>query len=43
MAPGTWKAIGANTLADLDPENDPALNTRHPQTSLWHGNSVRAA
>ena len=39
IAPGTWKAISTNTLADVDPEQDTVLNPKYPQSSPWHGNS----
>lgn len=37
MAPATWAEIGTNTLADVNPANDPALNPNYPGMAPWHG------
>lgn len=37
MRPGTWKAIGVNTLAEINPERDPKLNPNFPKEAPWHG------
>lgn len=40
MAPHTWAAIPAsNTLADLNPKNDPAINPAYPLSPEWSGGS----
>ncbi len=36
IAPGTWGQISLNTLADVDPEKDPSLNPRFPDSAPWH-------
>jgi hypothetical protein len=38
LTPGTWSAISTNTLADLDPEDDPDANPAHPGSAPWRGN-----
>lgn len=36
IAPGTWGAIGLNTLSSVDPEKDPNLNPNFPDGAPWH-------
>jgi hypothetical protein len=43
MAPGTWAAISTNTIASLDPANDPAANPNYPNSPQWSGNSGQMA
>lgn len=37
MTPWTWKAIGTNTLADINPELDPLINPNPSGEAPWHG------
>jgi hypothetical protein len=37
IAAQTWAEVGANTLADIDPEDNPAYNPNHPASAPWHG------
>lgn len=37
IAPLTWAEIGTNTLSDVNPENDAAVNPNHPSAAPWHG------
>ncbi|MBI3545368.1 MAG: hypothetical protein HY081_02040 [Gammaproteobacteria bacterium] len=37
MKPWTWKTIGANTLADINPELDILINPNYPADAPWHG------
>lgn len=37
MTAGTWAEIG-NTLAEIDPANDPLINPNHPGNAPWRGN-----
>ncbi len=37
IAPGTWAEISRNTLADVDPAADPAVNPNHPGSAPWRG------
>jgi len=39
MGPGTWAAISNNTIASVDPANDPAANPNYPNSPAWGGNS----
>lgn len=39
---GTWTTISKNTMADVDPANDPAVNTRYPSDPAWNGNTGQA-
>jgi len=36
--PLAWIDIGGNTLADIDPNDDPAINPDYPNDAVWHGN-----
>jgi len=42
-APGTWTTISRNTLADVDPANDPKLNPNHPRGAPWRGSTGQAS
>jgi hypothetical protein len=33
---GRWGPISLNTLSDIDPEDDPALNPNYPGSAPWH-------
>lgn len=37
VAPGTWAPVSTNTMADVDPEDDPAVNPNYPNSAPWHG------
>jgi hypothetical protein len=39
LTPGRWAAISMNTIADVDPADDPALNSNHPRSPPWNGDS----
>lgn len=36
-APLTWAEVGGNTLADVDPSNDPLVNPNYPGDAPWIG------
>lgn len=38
ITPGTWAAVSLNTMADVDPALDPALNPRAPNRAAWSAN-----
>lgn len=38
-APLTWAEVGTNTLADIDPALDPAINPNYPSTAPWIGSN----
>jgi hypothetical protein len=40
IAPGTWAAVSLNTLRDLDPANDPQVNSNHPGPPAWRDNQA---
>jgi hypothetical protein len=42
-APGTWTTISRNTLADVDPADDPKLNPNHPRSAPWRGSTGQAS
>lgn len=37
MSANTWAEVGSNTIADIDPEDDAAINPNHPSSAPWHG------
>jgi hypothetical protein len=37
MAANTWAEVPGNTLADIDPANDPAINPDYPGSDPWDG------
>lgn len=37
LVPGTWTAISQNTIRDVDPARDPALNPNYPNEAPWRG------
>ena len=37
IKPGTWAEVSRNTLADVDPANDPRVNRSHPSSPPWRG------
>jgi hypothetical protein len=39
IRPGTWAAVSLNTLADVDPANDPAANPDYPESPPWRGST----
>jgi hypothetical protein len=39
LMPGTWKEIGKNSIASVDPADDPAANPNHPNSPPWNGNT----
>lgn len=39
ITPGTWAAISQNTMADVNPANDPATNSRYPNNPTYGGNT----
>lgn len=43
ISPGTWSAISLNTMADVNPEKDPALNPNYPNSAPWHATSGQAS
>lgn len=43
IAPGTWAAVGQNSLDDVDPAKDDALNRNFPEAAPWRGTSGQAA
>jgi hypothetical protein len=43
ITPGTWAQVSLNTLADVDPEDDPSLNPNYPGNAPWHGNNGQDA
>lgn len=34
-----WSTVGTNTLSDLDPANDPAINPNYPASAPWRGST----
>ncbi len=38
IAPGTWAEVSRNTLADVNPARDPAVNPNHPGPPPWRDN-----
>ena len=43
MTPGTWVAVGSNTISQLDPANDPAANPNYPNSPPWYGKTGQAS
>lgn len=43
IAPGTWVAVGQNSLDDVDPAKDDAINRNFPDAAPWRGTSGQAA
>jgi hypothetical protein len=43
LTPGTWQAISTNTLASVDPADDPAANPNYPGNAPWSGGSGQSA
>ena len=43
LEPGKWAAISQNTMADVDPADDPAANSRYPNSPTYGGMSGQAA
>jgi hypothetical protein len=39
MPSGVWQAVSLNTLADVDPAKDPAVNPNYPGAAPWRGMS----
>ncbi len=39
IAPGTWAAVGGNTLSSVDARNDPAANPNYPNSAPWSGST----
>ncbi len=37
LEPGQWMQIANNTIEDIDPEDDPAVNADFPSQASWHG------
>ena len=37
MAPRTWAQVGSNTIADIDPAKNPAMNPNYPSNPEWRG------
>lgn len=37
MAAKTWVAIPGNTLSDIEPKKDPAINPNYPSNPEWYG------
>jgi len=37
IQPGEWKQVSLNTLQDVDPADDPAINLNHPNRPTWSG------
>lgn len=37
--PRTWALVGDNTLSDLNPSNDPAVNPNYPSAAPWWGSN----
>src|SRR5688572_1811488 len=37
MQPGTWRAIGLNTISDVDPRDDSSANPNYPNSPPWAG------
>jgi hypothetical protein len=40
IAPGTWAEVSLNTLADVNPARDPAVNPNHPGPPPWRDNQA---
>lgn len=40
---GTWVTVGQNTLADVDPEEDPNANPNYPNGAPWRGSTGQSA
>jgi hypothetical protein len=40
---GTWVAIGQNTIADVDPEEDSSVNPNYPNGAPWRGSTGQMA
>jgi hypothetical protein len=38
MTANTWAEVPGNTLASIDPEDNPAINPSYPSNAPWHGN-----
>lgn len=43
MPAGTWAEVPGNKLSDINPENNPAINSNHPGSAPWRANSGFAA
>lgn len=43
MAANTWAQVPGNTLASINPENNPAINPNYPSSAPWHGSVGQAA
>jgi hypothetical protein len=43
MTPGTWLAVGQNTIKELDPANDPSVNPNYPNSPPWRGMTGQSA
>ncbi|MBN8279076.1 MAG: hypothetical protein J0M16_00520 [Gammaproteobacteria bacterium] len=43
ITPGTWAAISRNTMSDVDPAKDPAVNPNYPDSPPWNANSGQRA
>jgi hypothetical protein len=39
IKPGTWAAVSRNTLADVDPAEDPKVNPNYPSSPPWNGST----
>jgi hypothetical protein len=39
IAPGTWAAVGGNTLSDVDARYDSAANPNYPNAAPWSGST----
>ena len=42
MSPRTWASVG-NTLASIDPEDNPAINPNYPANAPWHASVGQSA
>ena len=43
MAPRSWALVSGNTLSDIDPAKNPAINPRYPNNPEWRGNTGQAS
>jgi hypothetical protein len=43
IPPGSWAPISGNTLADVDPELDPAVNPNYPREAPWRGSTGQSS
>lgn len=42
LSAGQWHEVNTNTLDDVDPENDPAINPNHPSNAPWRGDGPQS-